>query len=69
MKSLAKTQRMAGHTPLKINYLQRAINVIIAQVRSNIIALVQFTQSDCMHMQLALPNLTYKVLGSNLAEC
>ena len=69
MKGLAKAQRMAGHAPLKKDYLQMAINLIIAQVRSNIIALVRFTQSDHMHMQLALPNSTYKVLGSNLAEC
>ena len=62
MKGLAKTQRMAAHVPLKIDYLQRAINVIIAQVHSNIIALVKFTQSDRMHMQLALPNSPYKVL-------
>ena len=69
MKGLAKALRMAGHAPLKIDFLQSAINVIIAQVRSNIIALVQFTQSDSMHMQLALPNSTFKVLGSNLDEC
>ena len=69
MKGLAKTQRMAGHAPFKIDYLQRAINAIIVQVRSNIIALVQFTQSDRIHMQLALSNSTYKVLGWNLDEC